>query len=82
MATLLTGILLGILLSRTAAGLLSGAFGRRAVSLAASGTPAAVAQLLVRCCRRLRRTCLPDTAPSSPPRCGRPPPSRCCADAH
>ncbi|WP_225100415.1 MFS transporter [Streptomyces sp. CoH27] len=48
MATLLTGVLLGILCSRTAAGLLGGAFGWRTVFLAAAGTLAAVALLLVR----------------------------------
>ncbi|MER6073930.1 MFS transporter [Streptomyces sp. NPDC001817] len=48
MGTLLTGVLLGILFSRTAAGLLGGAFGWRAVFLAAAGTLAAVALLLVR----------------------------------
>ncbi|MGW2423660.1 MFS transporter [Streptomyces sp. NPDC001709] len=55
MGTLLTGLLLGILLSRTAAGLLGGALGWRAVFLAAAGTLAAVALLLVR------------VLPSSPP---------------
>jgi predicted MFS family arabinose efflux permease len=48
MGTLLTGVLLGILFSRTAAGLVGGAFGWRAVFLAAAGTLAAVALLLVR----------------------------------
>ncbi|MGW1054837.1 MFS transporter [Streptomyces sp. NPDC002521] len=55
MGTLLTGVLLGILFSRTAAGLVGGAFGWRAVFLAAAGTLAAVALFLVR------------VLPSSPP---------------
>ncbi|MFE8942540.1 MFS transporter [Streptomyces sp. NPDC007856] len=48
MGTLLTGVLLGILFSRTAAGLVGGAFGWRTVFLVAAGTLAAVALLLVR----------------------------------
>jgi predicted MFS family arabinose efflux permease len=48
MGTLLTGVLLGILFSRTASGLVGGAFGWRAVFLAAAGTLAAVALLLMR----------------------------------
>ncbi|MER6571898.1 MFS transporter [Streptomyces sp. NPDC001093] len=48
MGTLLTGLLIGILCSRTAAGLVGGAFGWRSVFLAAAGTLAAVALLLVR----------------------------------
>ncbi|MGW2486898.1 MFS transporter [Streptomyces sp. NPDC001606] len=55
MGTMLTGVLLGILCSRTAAGLVGGAFGWRAVFLAAAGTLAALALLLVR------------VLPSSPP---------------